>query len=161
MSISDGIGSSRMSRKWLSAILSFSAICTLTGITLLFNFDQTAGAVSAVPSRWPGSGAVERPSGTDTLLVFVHPYCACTVATLHEIASLSAGSRGRGRQLSTTVLFYRPRNSGWQPGSLWRTVTDAIPGAKQVWDDDGREATRFGARTSGFAVLYDAQGDLL
>jgi hypothetical protein len=146
---------SRKSRIWLPAILSFSAVCTLTGTGMLFRFDQTAGAVSGVPARWPASSVIERSGRSGALLVFVHPYCSCTVATLHEIATLSAGT------VSTTVLFYRPKNSGWQPGSLWRKVEHEIPAARQVWDDDGREAMRFGARTSGFAVLYDPKGDLL
>ena len=136
-------------------ILSFSAVCTLAGAGLLFKYDETAGAVSAVPARWPGSSVMEHPARGGALLVFVHPYCACTVATVHEIARLNAGT------LSTTVLFYRPKNSGWQPGSLWSKVAHELSGARQIWDDGGREAGRFGARTSGFAVLYDAKGDLL
>jgi hypothetical protein len=152
---------SRKSRMWILGILSFSSICTLAGAGLLFKYDETAGAVSAVPARWPASSAIERPARTGTLLVFVHPYCSCTVATLHEIASLSVGARAQSGQLSTTVLFYRPKNSGWQPGNLWSKAESEIPGARQIWDDDGREARRFGARTSGFAVLYDAKGDLL
>jgi hypothetical protein len=147
---------SRKSRTWIPAILSFSAICTLAGTGLLFSFDQTAGAVSAVPARWPASSVIARPARTDALLVFVHPYCSCTVATLHEIASLRQSG-----QVSTTVLFYRPKNSGWLPGDLWQKVAREIPGARQIWDDEGREAKRFGARTSGFAMLYDAKGDLL
>lgn len=145
---------------WILGILSFSTICTLAGTALLFNFDQTAGAVSAVPARWPASSVIERPARTRALLVFVHPYCSCTVATLHEIASLGAGSPQTG-QLSTTVLFYRPKNSGWLPGNLWQKAEREIPGALRIWDDDGLEARRFGARTSGFAVLYDAKGELL
>jgi hypothetical protein len=145
-----------MGRKWMFAMLSFSAVCTLAGTGLLFSFDQTAGAVSAVPARWPGSSAVARSARRGTLLVFVHPYCSCTVATLHEIATLRQSG-----QLSTTVMFYRPKNSGWLPGNLWRKAESEIPGVMPIWDDDGREARRFGARTSGFAVLYDAKGDLL
>jgi hypothetical protein len=116
----------RKSRMWVPAILSFSTICTLAGTALLFNFDQTAGAVSAVPVRWPVSSAIDRPARTDALLVFVHPYCSCTVATLHEIASLSGGGPQSG-QLSTTVLFYRPKNSGWLPGNLWSKANAKFP----------------------------------
>jgi hypothetical protein len=161
MSIISVSAAVRKSRMWIPAILSFSTICTLAGAGLLFSFDQTAGGVSAVPARWPASSVVERPAQKGTLLVFVHPYCSCTVATLHEIASLSTGIRAQGGQVSTAVLFYRPKNSGWTPGNLWSKAASEIPGAREIWDDDGREAKRFGARTSGFAVFYDAKGDLL
>jgi hypothetical protein len=127
----------------------------------LFTFDQTAGAVSAVPAQWPSGSAIKRPSRNGALLVFVHPYCSCTVATIHEIATLSAGADSQNGRPSTTVLFYRPRNSGWRPGSLWTKVAKEIPGAHPAWDDDGLEAMRFGARTSGYTLLYDAKGQLL
>jgi hypothetical protein len=153
--------SPRTQRIWIASILSASTICTLFGIALLLTFDQTAGDVSAVPVQWPLSSVIERPARNAALLVFVHPYCSCTVATLHEIATLSAGRESRNGHPTTTVLFYRPRKSGWQPGNLWRKVEDEIPGAHAGWDDDGREARRFGARTSGYTVLYDAKGHLL
>ncbi|HWF07738.1 MAG TPA: hypothetical protein VG297_04690 [Bryobacteraceae bacterium] len=126
----------------------------------LFAFDETAGAVSAVPAQWPSASVITRPGGNGALLVFVHPYCSCTVATIHEIATLSAGRNSQNGRPATTVLFYRPRNAGWRPGSLWSKVNE-IPGARAVWDDDGREARRFGARTSGYTLLYGARGDLL
>jgi hypothetical protein len=127
----------------------------------LFTYDQTAGAVSVVPVQWPSASVMKRPARNGALLVFVHPYCSCTVATIHEIATLSAGRNSQNGRPSTTVLFYRPRNSGWRPGSLWTKVESEIPGARPVWDDDGREARRFGARTSGYTLLYGANGDLL
>lgn len=127
----------------------------------LLTFDQTAGAVSGVPAQWPSASVIKRPGRNGALLVFVHPYCSCTVATLHEIATLSVGGESRNGRPSTTVLFYRPRNSGWRPGKLWSQVEKEIPGAHPAWDDDGREARRFGARTSGYTLLYDAKADLL
>jgi hypothetical protein len=36
-----------------------------------------------------------------------------------------------------------------------------LPGAEISWDVGNQEAMLFGARTSGFAVLYDPSGNLL
>lgn len=145
----------------LAGILTFSSVCTLTGIAALFTFDQTAGAVSAVPDRWPSSSDIRRNASGDTLLVFVHPQCSCTKATLHEIATLDAYRSSRNGRLSTVVLFDHARNTLWEAGGLWNEVEREIPGARKMRDDDGREARRFGARTSGYAELYNAQGELL
>jgi hypothetical protein len=153
--------SSQKRRICIAGILSFSTLCTLAGIVALFSFDQTAGAAGAVPVRWPASSAVERSAHHAALLVFVHPECSCSVATVHEIATLSAGRTSQAERLSPTVLFYRPKNSGWLPGNLWSQVAREIPGAQPVWDDGGQEARRFGARTSGYTLLYGAGGDLL
>jgi hypothetical protein len=49
---------------------------------------------------------------------------------------------------------------GWEHTDLWQTAS-TIPGAAALRDDDGIEAARFGAATSGFTVVYDAHGRLL
>ena len=141
-------------------ILSFSAITTLIGIAALFAFDQTAGAVSQVPVQWPPASDVRRSLGHPSLLVFVHPYCSCTVATLSELNTLAARRKAGGGSTQTTILFYRLRNSSWGPGRMWKKAQE-MPGAQLVWDEGGREAKRFGARTSGYALLYSAAGQLL
>lgn len=148
-------------RIWLAGILGLSTICTVLGFAALFTFDETAGVVSSVPARWPASTVLERTAAHGALLVFVHPYCSCTVATLHEIATLSADRKPKNERPSTTIVFYRPANSNWKPGKLWKSAQHDIPGAQTVWDDGGQEALRFGARTSGYALLYDARGSLL
>ena len=49
---------------------------------------------------------------------------------------------------------------GWEKSDLWNAAV-ALPDTTVVRDDDGREAERFGAVTSGQTLLYDAQGTLL
>jgi hypothetical protein len=36
-----------------------------------------------------------------------------------------------------------------------------LPNTRVLWDNDGEEAKRFGAATSGYMLLYDARGTLL
>jgi hypothetical protein len=49
---------------------------------------------------------------------------------------------------------------GWENTDLWGTAA-GIPGVTVVRDDDGREARRFGAETSGQTLLYDERGVLV
>jgi hypothetical protein len=144
-------------RVWMGCILGLSGASTLLGVAALLTFDQTAGAVSTVPVKWPASSSIERTGHANTLLVFVHPFCSCSVATLSELATLGI----TGHYPSTTVLFYRSKDSNWKPGSLWRKAEREMPGAHLVWDEDGHEAKRFGARTSGYSFLYGPGGELL
>jgi hypothetical protein len=60
------------------------------------------------------------------------------------------------------VLFYKPKDSphDWARSDTWRSAL-SIPGVAVAEDEDGIEANRFGAETSGSAVLYDATGKLL
>jgi hypothetical protein len=155
------VTSARRRRIWMAGILSLSAISTVIGLAAIVNFDQTAGAVSEVPLQWPASTPLGHPGAHGSLVVFVHPNCSCTVATLHELATLGANRKSQAERPSTTIVFYRPAHSNWQAGKLWNSALQDIPGVKNVWDDGGREASRFGARTSGYAVLYGRRGNLL
>lgn len=143
-------------------VLTFSALSTLFGMRALISFDQTPGATGAVPRQWPASSAVQRIGGRPELLVFLHPFCSCSDATVAELAQLSARRKADGPAPAITVLFFRPRNSGWAPGALWKKAQGRdLQAAHVVWDDDGREAKRFGARTSGYTLLYSSKGELL
>jgi hypothetical protein len=93
---------------------------------------------------------------TPLLLVFIHPQCSCTWATLEEIDQLQSSSAVPARLVlvvyDSAALRPQPvfQPSAWlhQP---YRTLTDT----------NGRIARRFGAATSGDIVLYSASGQLL
>jgi hypothetical protein len=145
---------------WVAALLVISCTSTLLGFRALLTFDQTPGKVRAVPSSWPSVSAIESSGHGMHVLVFVHPLCACSHATLKELAEVPALRKRGGAVPSIDILFYRPRNSGWVEGSLWETARQ-VPGARIRWDEGGQEAKRFGAATSGFALLYGSKGELL
>jgi hypothetical protein len=152
--------SARTRRMMVIALIGFSALSTLAGMRTLIAFDQTAGAAGAVPLRWPERTAIGRSGRRPELLVFAHPFCSCTAATLAELAHLSVQRKPGADSPAITILFFRPRNSGWAPNGLWNQAR-SLADAHAVWDDDGHEAQRFGARTSGHALLYSSSGDLL
>lgn len=128
------------------------------GLLRMWNFDKQPGHVAATPVSWPVESSIAR-SQKDTLIVLVHPHCPCSRATIGELGLLMAHCQNR---LNTYVLFYRPSRTGpdWTKTDLWRSAA-AIPGVQVVSDVDGREARRFGARTSGQVMLYSATGNLL
>lgn len=153
----------RMSSRGLLAagLMGFAIVATLSGVRILIRFDQTPGARSVAPPHWPIASAIQRHPDHGKLLVFVHPFCPCSTATLAELARILTRQSARAPQLEATILFVRPKGAtGWQPGHLWDTARE-LPGAHVMWDEDGQEAQRFGARTSGEVFLYDSRGDLL
>jgi len=152
---------SRRTRRTIAiGLLGFSAFSTLLGMRALIAFDQKAGAARVAPMRWPASSIIKRVKGRPEILVFVHPFCSCTAATMAELAQLSVRKKSGVITAAITVFFFRPRNSGWAPNGLWKQA-QSLEGAHVVWDDDGLEARRFGARTSGYALLYSSAGNLL
>jgi hypothetical protein len=61
--------------------------------------------------------------------------------------------------LSVRVVFVRPAGcpDGWERGGGWELAA-GVPGAELACDTTGDEARRFGAETSGHAVLTDPAG---
>jgi len=144
----------------VTALIGFSAFSTLLGMRLLIGFDQTAGSVYVAPLRWPASSAVKRFSGHPEILVFAHPFCYYTEAIMAELTQLSAHKKAGAINPIMTILFFRPRNSGWVPNDLWEKARH-LEDVHVIWDDDGLEAKRFGVRTSGYTLLYSSEGNLL
>lgn len=137
----------RSARSWLIAVL---WVCALAyGLHTQYAYATTPGAVGATPVQFPAQSALPRGS----LLVFVHAECPCTRATLRELAALLDE---RGPPVSLVVA---PYTLGTWRDSAAAAVAERIPNLT-AFQDDGREATRFGALTSGFVVLYDADGML-
>jgi hypothetical protein len=95
----------------------------------------------------------------DTLVLFAHPQCPCTRATLEELNRLLAQCRG---QVTAHVFFFKPDHAAadWTRTDLWRTAS-AMPGVMVHEDFNNTLAQKLGAETSGFVVLYDRQGRLL
>ncbi len=133
---------------WLSTAVSGSA--------LLWRYKYAPGTDALAPLAWPVASAIPRTLDRPTLIVFAHPRCACTRATLGELAQLMAHSQGR---VSAHVVFFQPEGSApdWARGALWDAAA-AIPSARIHADAGGRQARLFRAQTSGHTVLYDAGG---
>src|SRR6266852_246759 len=124
------------------------------GIRQLLLFSNSAGALAQPPAEWPAGAPIGPATDRATLLVFVHPQCPCTSATIGELALIMA--RGRDR-VQATVFLYVPGSAGpqWTDTGLWRSAA-AIPGVRVFADPDASRARRFGAQTSGQTLLYDA-----
>jgi len=141
---------------YLATVLWLGA--TLTGLTLVARHANTPGLTGQAPSGWPSPSEIHRASGQPTFLLFAHPLCPCTRASLAEFADVAA-RRPAAAQL--WVVFYKPQGAAtvWEESDQCRTAA-AIPGVNLWFDVDGVEARRFGAATSGLAMLYTADGRL-
>ena len=130
---------------------------SLFGVGGLISYSQVSGDTAAAPNTWPKESSLA-PSVDPKLLLFLHPDCSCSAATVGELDRLLTQVP---KKLKTYAIFIRPQ--GWSDkevkGHLWNQVS-TIPRVNALIDSDGREAGLFGARTSGFSVLYDEAGYL-
>lgn len=131
----------------------------VAGLWVLWAYENTPGASARSSREWPIAASLTRAAGRPTLVILAHPQCSCTRASLAELGEVLARARV---QPKTYVLFLKPSGfaDGWEKTDLWRTAS-ALPNVTIVRDDEGLEAERFGAVTSGQALLYDARGSLV
>lgn len=128
----------------------------------LFMREETRPAPSgtAALSAWPAEAPLALVPGRINLVLFAHPRCPCTRASLAEAAEAVARAGGPGR-VALTVLFSVPAEepAPWIGSPLWRAAA-GMPGARVASDPDGRLAARFGATASGHVLFFDPAGRL-
>ncbi len=147
-------------RKILYGLIALGWIAAVAvGVSRLWAYEGAAGVPAQPPSAWPADTAIFHDPHLPELVLLVHPQCPCSRATIGELARLMAQCDGK---LIATVMVMRPAGvpEAWEHTDLWSSAA-AIPGVTVKSDDEGRESHRFGAATSGQAILYAADGRLL
>lgn len=129
------------------------------GFVWILNYQSTSGAAGIAPEHWPTGTQITLDSQRDTLVMFAHPQCPCTRASMEELNRLLARTEGK---VAAQVFFFKPdKFSGdWVHSDLWKSAA-AIPGVVVREDPNGAQARLFGAETSGDVLLYDTHGRLL
>jgi hypothetical protein len=128
------------------------------GVKHLSSYATTPGEQEAAPPTWPVETSLAPTSGRSTLVMFVHPKCPCSRASLSELNLIMNADDDHA---SAFVVFLRPSGvaADWERTDTWESA-GIIPRATRIVDRDGAEARRFGALTSGHVVLYDPDGHL-
>lgn len=130
-----------------------------TGLVLFLDYETAPGKVGVACPDWPATSPIPREAGRAQLVLFAHPRCPCTRASLRELAHVMTDCQGL---VEARVLFFQPRASDadWRNSDLWQSAR-AIPGVQVAADPAGVEQERFGVETSGHVLLYNAAGKLV
>jgi|SRR6185436_1443376 len=135
------------------------ALVCIGGLLLLWSYKTRPGDAGEPPARWPAAARLALARDRATLVMSVHPHCACTRASLAELERVMARAPDG---VAAYVLFVRPDgvDEGWERGPLWDRA-HAIPHVRVVLDPGGALGARtFGLRVSGHVLVYDAAGEL-
>jgi hypothetical protein len=130
----------------------------LGGMIHLLRFEMTPGRAAAA-ENWPASVPLTLAADRPTFIMFLHPQCECSAASLEELNHLLTVCPNRE---AITLIFYKPRSEAdsWVQTSLWKTA-QSLPGVRMLIDPGGDLAGQFGAFTSGQSDLFDPNGRLL
>ena len=142
---------------WVVTAIWLAAFASGTAVFLRFEF--TPGDETRAPLSWPKDSELSLASNGMKLVLFAHPHCVCTRATLDELQVVLSR---HSRPVSAEIVFVQlpdftdaeMRDESWEKAGR-------IPGLERRVDKGGVEARRFGALVSGYTVLYDSDGSLL
>jgi hypothetical protein len=125
------------------------------GFGVWHDTDTTPGTASPTIDSKPTAS----PAGHPRLVVYLHPRCPCSRATLEEFASVLGE---RSSDVEVGIVFVRPpgADDGWERGELWN-LASRFPGVHVRVDAEGLEAEAAGATTSGYVVYTDGSGRIL
>ena len=142
---------------WVMVLLWLAGmVAAMAGIT---RYSFVPGRAGAIPAHWPAASGITLAANQPTLILFAHPHCPCTQASIGELARLMANCQGT---ISAQGWFVKPVGTAadWTNTDLWASAA-RIPDVTVHCDEAGAEARRFEAVTSGQTVLYNQSGELL
>jgi len=148
-----------------ASAIGFAGLIILWGTAVAFGFslllvhESTPGMANPLPAHWPTDIAVQRCPDRPLLLVFIHPQCPCTMATLSELERLLAEIE---MPVQMTLILNCPvdQEIAWKKTAIWRRCESISKGSILV-DFEGTMATKLRISTSGHCALYSAAGKLL
>ena len=132
------------------------------GFYWLGAYHARPGRPGSPPVRWPRDCPIPLDPARPTLLIFLHPRCPCSRASVAELAAVSALQRDR---FAVHAILYRPvePSEGWNRPLSGGDGDDSatIPSLGRWSDAGGRLGRRFGVETSGHVLLFNPAGVLV
>jgi len=136
------------------AIICIWVVLVMACFGVLMSYGQRAGEIGTPCS------ASDAGIGIDgerfTLVMSIHPKCACSDSSMYELERLVERCNGGVR---CVFVVYEPDGQpmGWYQDER-RVLLARFPNARVLSDRDGLLASRLGAVTSGSTVLYSPSG---
>ena len=135
------------------------------GFWITLEYEKTPAKTNYLASPTPSPGDISSrkllvnsaSAKPFRLIIFAHPKCPCTSATLTELDRFLS----RNNNVSAMVYFTVPSHeSDWTQTDNWHRARQ-IPQATCLSDLGGAEAKKFGAQASGEIFLFDQKNRLL
>src|SRR5689334_13730484 len=123
-------GTSCATQRWAYALAIAWVAAVLCGLFLLWHYANTPAGATESLAKWPENSQISLDPNLPTLVLFVHPHCPCTRATIAELARIAAKAKGR---FTGCVVLYKPSDSGeaWEQTDIVRSAEE-IPGMRVV-----------------------------
>ena len=148
-----------LNRRTFYLVTTLWACAVLACFAALERHANQRGTVSPLGATWPVGSVLKPGSDKATALIFAHPKCPCTQASIQEFQRIEARHVGA---FDTVVLFTVPASDheDWRSTRLVQQARN-LRSAHIFFDPGGREASLFNAAVSGQVLLFAPDGHLL
>ena len=151
-----------MSGTKIGALVAIWALSFIGGYWTLVHYHQTPSESVATAQHWTAEDLKLCPTAP-TILIAIHPQCACTRASLRELQRILARYRC---PTEVQALIYTPHDLNPAEMKSWEqsaTMSELANIAKINChrDPEGKTATELGMHTSGDIRIYHPNGRLL
>ncbi|WP_437230484.1 hypothetical protein SH661x_001992 [Planctomicrobium sp. SH661] len=143
----------------LAVVLSLWGIGLACGAYYINNYTNTPDPVGVAPPVWPSESTLPRKPDQATLVMFLHPGCPCSRASLWELEELKT-QLPPDVGIDLVMVADPDHAEDWRQTPLQKQAAE-IPDAQIVQDVGGLQSNLFHAATSGETFLYSATGELL
>ncbi|MDA8792481.1 hypothetical protein N9N67_04500 [Bacteriovoracaceae bacterium] len=136
------------------------SIGIISGLVITYEYSLGSGEKSQLKSSWPNESSLKFNPGKYNLVMFLHPECTCSKASLFHFKEIL--SEIKHDNLDSKIIFTMPKEKEkeWINSALVKEVKEA--GSIQlIFDQSSEEFKRFDAKTSGQAFLFSPSKDLL
>lgn len=134
------------------------AICVVWWSMTAYSF-QIDGEPTPI-AAWPSDAAVSLAADRPTVLLFLHPRCPCSAASLTELESaLAAIPSDRRPQVQVIAAVPTKHDSKWTE-SPTVVRSQELPNSSLLIDVGGFESHKFGAASSGHVMAFAPTGEL-
>ncbi len=141
-------------------ILSMVWLILVASLTVgMINYANSPGKGPNPPKKWPKNIQLALFEDQSTIMLFAHPHCPCTKATLGELEKIMARCQ---RQVSSYVILIWPKGTGsdWVETEI-KEMASNIPDVEVIIDSAGQLTHAFNCETSGSTLLYNQSGTLI
>ncbi|MEZ5427123.1 MAG: hypothetical protein R2747_12710 [Pyrinomonadaceae bacterium] len=128
------------------------------GFVWITDYSSRPSLPANISPHLPEGVFPEAVSDRPKILLFVHPKCVCSRATMSELARMVSDTEGLSE---IKIFFYKPagQSEEWVKTDLWEKAR-RIPGVS-IGTMNEDQINKFGVVTSGQVILYDGGGDLV
>lgn len=148
-----------MSPRLFYTIAGCWVIAVAVSVVAVERYANKPGVPAPVTLTWPDHSQLSLAIDKPTALLFAHPKCPCTQATIREFQRIEARHPAG---FETTVVFpvTAAQEEAWRDTRLVNEARN-LASARIMFDRDGVEATRFDSSASGQVLLFAPDGRLL